>query len=561
MSTKFRFALLGAGILLMASCKSNMDLASDAFTVTPQVLEAVGGQVPVTIDGTFPQKYFKKKAVVTATPVLQWDGGSVAGDEITFQGQKVQGNNRTIIKKDGGSFSLKTSFPYQPEMKVSELFMTFDATKKNKPIEIAPVKIADGVIATSELYAKTAGTGNTANAEDAYQRIIKQAQEANIMFLIQQANVRSSETKSSAIEALKESMKNVAADTKNFGVENIEVSSYASPDGATDLNEKLAGQREKNTVDYVKKEMKNSKLDTNVDSKYTAEDWDGFQKLVENSNLADKELILSVLGMYSDPERRETEIKNLSSVYAELADEILPQLRRSRMTLNYQIIGRSDEEISEAYKSDASVLSCNELLYLATLTDDDSEKINIYNTAVKLYPNDYRAYNNLGEIYFKNGNLQLAKQNLERALRLSPAAEEVNTNLGLLALANNDPEAAQQYLAKSAGKVNDEALGNLYIAQGQYERALEELKGTYTDAEALAQIMVKDYNAAKNTLSKVADPSGYTYYLQAVVAARTNDAAAVAQNLKKAVELDSSLAEAAKSDVEFAKYATALAGL
>lgn len=561
MSKISRFALVGAGVLALFSCKS-MDLSKDAFTVTPQVLEAIGGEVPVTVDGTFPEKYFKKNAIVTVTPVLQWNGGSVAGDPASFQGQKIQGNNRTVVKKDGANYTITTSFPYQPEMRVSELYATFDAKKKNgKKIEIAPVKLADGVISTSELYANTAGTGNTASAEDAYQRIIKQAQEANIMFLIQQANVRSSETGSDAIAALKEVMKTVAADTKNYGVENLEISAYASPDGKTSLNETLAGQREKNAAKYIQKEMKNSKLDTSVDSKYTAEDWDGFKTLVQESNLQDKELILSVLSMYTDPERREEEIKNISSVYSELADEILPQLRRARLTLNYQLIGRSDEEIAEAYASDPTVLSCNELLYYANLVSETAKKAEILNTTIKQYPNDYRAYNNLAQYYFEAGQIDKAKEALTKAANLNAAAAEVNTNLGLVALATSDPKAAATYLAKGAGKENAEALGNLYIAQGQYERALSELKGSNTDAEALALIMNKDYSGAKKVLSAIADPNGYTYYLQAIVAARTNDAAAVAQNLKKAVAADPTLKEAAKTDVEFAKFASAVEAL
>ena len=411
-----RIALLGAGVLLLASC-SNMELPEGtSFAVTPQILEAVNGEVPVTVDGTFPEKYFNKKAVVTVTPVLQWEGGSVKGDAVTFQCEKVEGNNKVVIKKEGDNYTIKTSFPYQPEMAKSELYLTFDATVKGKVKEIAPIKIADGVIATAELYAETAEAANTASSQDAYQRIVKQAQEANIMFIIQQANVRSSEKKSDAITALKEAMANFSADTKNYGIENLEVSAYASPDGATDLNENLAGQREKNAKKYIQSEMKKSKLDIAVDSKYTAEDWDGFKTLVENSNIQDKDLILRVLSMYSDPEKRETEIKNLSAVYKELADEILPQLRRARLTLNYQLIGRADDEINEAFNNNPAALSVEELLYAATLTNDQNRQKAIYSTAIKNYPNDYRAYNNLGMIAFANGDMATAEANYKKAL-------------------------------------------------------------------------------------------------------------------------------------------------
>ena len=562
MSKSLRFALIGAGLLMLASCKSGMDMSKDYYTVTPEVLEAVGGQVPYTVTGTFPAKFFPKKVVCTATPELRWEGGSVKGEPITLQGEKVQGNNKVVSYKDGGTFTYNGNFKYQPEMEKSELYVTFDATKKGKAIEIAPVKIADGVISTAELYAETAQNANTALSTDSYQRIIKQAQDANIMFVIQQANVRSSETNSDAVKALKDAMKNYAADTKNYAIENIEVSAYASPDGGVKLNDKLASEREKNAANYVKNEVKKAKVDTEIDSKYTAQDWDGFKELVSQSNLQDKDVILRVLSMYSDPEKRESEIKNLSAVYKDLAADILPQLRRARLTLNYQIIGRSDDEIMAAYKSDASVLSIDELLYAATLTEDKAQKKAIYTTASKNYPNDYRAFNNLGEIAFKDGDLATAESNFKKALALNPSAPEVNTNMGLLCLAQNKPADAQTYFAKGGqSKANQEALGNLYIAQGQYERALTALKGSNTNAEALAMIMAKDYAGAKRVLAAVKEADAQTAYLSAVIAARTNDAAAVAQNLKKAVSLDSSLKAKAQKDLEFAKYQDAVKAL
>ena len=561
MSKSFRFALLGAGILMLASCK-NLEMKREYFTVTPEVLEAVGGEVPYTITGTFPEKTFIKNVVCTATPELRWEGGSVKGEPVTLQGEKIQGNNQTISWIEGGSFTYNGNFKYQPEMAKSELYVTFEATKNGKEIELAPVKIADGVVSTSELYSETAKGANTANAKDAFQRIIKQAQDANIMFVIQQANVRSSETNSDAVKALKASLKNYAADTKNFAIDNVEISAYASPDGGVKLNDKLAAQREKNAASYVKNEVKKAKAGAAIESKYTAQDWEGFKELVEKSNLQDKDLILRVLSMYDDPEKREAEIKNLSAVYKDLAADILPQLRRARLTLNYQIIGRSDEEIQEAYKNDASVLSVEELLYAATLTDDKAEKKAIFTTASQNFPNDYRAFNNLGELAYQDGDLATAESFFKKALDLNASAPEVNTNMGLICLSQNKPADAQTYFAKGGqSQENNEALGNLYIAQGQYERALTALKGSNTNAEALAMIMTKDYAGAQKVLANVKNADGNTAYLAAVAAARTSDAAAVAQNLKKAVSLDASLKEKAQKDLEFAKYPEAVEAL
>ncbi len=561
MSKTLRFALISVCLISLASCK-DMTLTEDAFTVTPQILEEIGGQVPVTIDGVFPEQYFQKKAVVTITPVLKWDGGSAKAEAITFQGEKIKDNNKVVKKKDGYAFNLKFSFPYQPEMAKSELYMTFDATVKGKIVEIPALKVADGVISTEDLFRATAANANSAASEDAYQRIIKDAQQANIMFAIQQANIRSSETGSDEMLALKEYMNLFALDNKNYNVENLEVSAYASPDGGMSLNEKLAGQRSENAMNYIKKEMKNSKLDAQLDSKYTAEDWEGFQTLIEKSNIQDKDLILRVLSMYSDPERREAEIKNLSSVYAELIDDILPQLRRARLTLNYQVIGRSDEEIQAAYKSDPRQLSCNELLYAATLTDNAAEKKAIYTATSQIYPNDYRAFNNLGVLAFQAGDYETAHQLYHKAMNINSSAPEIHANLSNMLLAMGKVAEAQNHLSKSGdSNVSKAALGTSYIAQGQYARAIESLKGTNTESEALAYLLNKDYNNAQKILDAIANPTGNTYYLKALVAARTRKAEDVAENLTKAVAADPTLKARAINDLEFSNYQKAISSL
>ena len=417
-------------------------------------------------------------------------------------------------------------------------------------------------MATAELYAQTAASTKPANAADAFQRVIKQAKQANIMFLIQQANLRWSELNSAEMKEFNAAVKEVNADKENKVLENIEVSAYASPDGAVDLNDRLATQREKNAAKHVNSFLKKSKIEANVDAKYTAEDWAGFQELVAGSNIADKELILRVLSMYEDPEAREREIKNISSVYGELASEILPQLRRARLTLNYQLIGRSDDEILAAVKEDASVLSVEELLYAATLVESADAKASIYKKTTELFSNDYRAYNNLAELAIEAADYDAAKNYLSRAAKLNANAAEVNTNLGMIALIEGNVADAENYLVKGTdSNANAAALGNLYVAQGQYERAVSAFGETKSNAAGLAQIMAGQYTAAKNTLDAVANVDAYTYYLKAIVGARTNNAAAVAENLVQAVKLDSSLVEKAKKDMEFKKFAAALLNL
>lgn len=541
-------------VALLTSCSSKMgELSSDYFTVTPQVLEAVGGKVPATINGKFPEKYFKKNAVVTVTPVLKWDGGEAKGQSATFQGEKVEGNDQTISYKMGGNYTMKTVFDYVPEMAKSELYLQFQIARGSKTYTIPDVKVADGVIATSELVNQTLDSANPALGDDAFQRIIKEKYDANIMFLIQQANVRASELKTA--KAFGEEVKNIN-DAANKEITNIEISAYASPDGGLDLNSKLAENRQDNTAKVINKDLKKSKIEVAVDTKYTAEDWEGFQELVSKSNIQDKELILRVLSMYSDPEQREQEIKNISSVYKNLADEILPQLRRSRLTLNYDVIGKSDEEIAKLADSDAKQLNIEELLYAATLTNDPAKKEAIYTKATQIYPNDFRAFNNLGKLAYEAGNFDKAESFFKKAASVKDAPE-VNNNLGLIALEKGDKAAAESYLSKASGsKELNEALGNLYIAQGQYDRAVNAFGDTKTNSAALAQILAKDYNKAKSTLSSIEKKDAYTDYLTAVLGARTNNSSMVISSLKSAVAKDSTLAKKAATDLEFAKYFT-----
>ena len=557
MIKKLYLPLVALFVLALSSCSKMGELSSDYFTTTPEVLEAIGGKVPVTINGKFPEKYLKKNATVEVTPVLRWNGGEAKGQPATFQGEKVEGNGQTISYKAGGNYTMKASFDYVPEMAKSELYLDFKITKGNKTYTIPSVKVADGVIATSEL--PTAASANASYANDAFQRIIKQAQEANIMFLIQQANLRNNQLNSEEMKEFHKKVAEVNADTKNFKLNNIEVSAYASPDGGVKLNTGLAENREKNAEKYLNKQLKKAKIEANVDAKYTAQDWEGFQDLVAKSNLQDKDLILRVLSMYQDPEQRENEIKNISSVYKTLADEILPQLRRARLTANYDIIGRSDEEINEAFDTDAKVLSVEELLYAATLTNDNARKEAIFTKTTQLYPNDFRAYNNLGELAFAAGDAAKAESFFKQAAAKNANAPEVNANLGLVELVKNNVATAESYLGKATGaNAVNEALGNLYIKQGQYQRAVNAFGDAKTNSAAQAQILAKDYNKAKATLEAIKDKDAMTHYLMAIVGARTNNESLVSSSLKSAIAKDASMAIAAANDREFAKYASLL---
>ena len=556
MLKKFSFLLLIA-VVMLSSCSSKMkSMKSEYFTVTPGVLEVVGSEIPATIDGRFPAKFFNKKSVLTITPVLKYEGGEAMSEPVTFQGEKVRGNDRTISYDNGGNFKMKIQYDYIPAMEDAELYLRFVINKGNKTKEVPEVKVADGCIATSQLYRQTAATANMAIGEDAFQRVIKQAKEANIMFLIQQTNLRASELNSTEMNEFRAALKDVATDFENKVLDEIKVSAYASPDGGVLLNDGLAVVREINTAKQMKKELKKVKLDGYVDSEYTAEDWEGFKELVSQSNLPDKELILRLLSMYNDPEEREQQIKNISSVYSELANEILPKLRRARVTLNYQIIGRSDDQIKAQYAENPAELSLEEILYSSILTENEAEQADIFNTAIKLYPNDYRAYNNLGVMAYSKGDYNTAASYFAKAESVAKNAPEVMVNLGYLELLKGNVAEAEAYMAKGAdSKAGDEALGNLYIAQGEYARAAALLKGKNTNSALLAQVLNKNYVAARETLEAMENPDAMTYYIKAVLGARTSNVSFVYDGLKSAVELDPSLAKKAMGDLEFAKYA------
>lgn len=552
MKTTLSFALVGAGIVAFSSCSSKLaPLTADNFTVTPAPLEAVAGEVPFTVNGHFPEKYMKKKAVVKIIPELRYAGTSVAAPGSTFQGEKVVGNDQVVAYKTGGSFVMKQAFPYSGAMVQSELYLTFDAKVGNKSVSLPAVKVADGVISTSRLVYQTVRSANTAVAADAYQQQISRRQDAQIKYLINQAKVRTSALNTTSVQDFVKVLREIKADQKGYALDNIEVSAYASPDGALSYNSELAANRQGTASKYVAEQLRKARLTTDVDAKYTAEDWEGFQELVSQSNIQDKDVILRVLSMYKDPEEREQQIKNLSLAFRELADEVLPELRRARMTINYRLIGRTDAEIRQQYDDDATQLSVEELLYAATLTQDLAERKAIFETAARLYPADKRAQNGLAQVAYAQGDYIAAKAALAQAAQLP----EANANAALIAISEGQLGQAESLLGKAltAGNYN-EVLGNLQIARGQYAQAAQSLKGVKSSSAALAQILNKDYTGAARTLADLPQADALNAYLRAIVAARSNQAEAAAAAVQEAINLDPTLAVKAAKDLEVMKY-------
>lgn len=543
---------LSAIVLMLASCGKPTPQPQD-IKVTPSPLKVVGNTVSCKMTGTFPEKEFVKKGILKVTPVLKYGDQEVVGETVTYVGEKVKENGKTVNYKAGGTYSQNFSCEFKPGMERSELYLRFEASKGKTVYDVPDLKIADGVLTTQKLA--QAADNKTVASTDKFQRVIQEMQEADIKFLIQQANLRSSETGSEAVKALTAAIKE-ANDNEKKEINKLEVSGYASPDGGEDLNEKLATQRQKAAQQFLQKQLKKQKVSANIDSEITAEDWEGFKKMMENSNIQDKDLVLRVLSMYTDPEEREAQIKNLSAVYKNIADDILPQLRRSRLILTTDLIGKSDDEIQKLAKEDPAQLSLEELLYAATLESDMNEQAKIYSKAIEQYPNDARAYNNLGLIYFKQGNIAEARRCYTKALAIEPVNPDINYNAGVAALADNDLKKAEEYLGKAAGTSADlgSAMGTLYTMKGDYAAAKKAYGNTASNNAAVQQILDEDYAAARKTLAAVKEPNATTAYLQAIVGARTNDREAVYSNLRTAVQKDASLKQKAQNDIEFAKY-------
>ena len=547
---------LSLGAIVSVSCSSKLgNLTADNFKVTPTPLELQGTQVPVTVYGTFPEKFMKKKAVVTVSPELRYANGKVLrGQSSTFQGEKVLGNGQTVNYKLGGQFTMRDAFNYTDEMHKSDLYLNFNAKVGKKTVQVPAVKVGYGIVATAGLYKKALEQGGGIIAPDSFQYIVKKKQEAGIKFLINQAQLRKSELKNNSVKEFIKLLKNISADAEKYNFSDVEVLAYASPDGGEKFNTELANKRQRESQKYVEEQLKKSKLTNNVTGEYTAQDWEGFQELVSASNIQDKELILNVLSMYKDPQEREEQIRNLSLGFQELAQEILPQLRRARMIINYEIVGRSDEKIAALYASTPDSLSADEILYHATHCKSIDQKEEAYKKCAQLYPNDYRAFNNVAAMEFANGNLDATRSWVKRALAVNPNAGEAQSNLALAALKQGKLQEAEGYMAK-AGNSNDlnRVQGAVNFVKGNYKKAAVDYKDVNNNMAALAQIMAKDYSAARATFNQIGENGdALTNYLHAVLSAREGNKFAAKSNLDDAIEKDPSLKQYAEDDLEFA---------
>jgi len=560
-------AFLITGCSSLKMMKKNADTVN--YTVVPEVLETHGGKVDAGIQSQFPENYFGKKVTMTVTPVLKYAEGETALTPYVLQGEKVRDNNKVIANAAGGSYGYKASVAYIKDFQRSELELRIKATEGKKSVDFLPRTIAKGVIATSTLVdnspaaivgllKKANSTGIYDPAVDKYQRIVPDAYMADLVYLINSSEVRTKElTKAEIAHLNKYIVEAYNADRKEL--KGVEVSAYASPDGTLDLNSKLAGKREGSASNVIEDDLKKSKVKADITSKNTPEDWEGFKALMEKSNIQDKDLILRVLAMYTDPEVREREIKNLSSAFTKVADEILPQLRRAKITASVNLIGRTEAEISALADNDPSKLSQAELLYAATLTSDEARQKAIYTSMTKVYADDWRGFNNLGFVQMNEGDFTAAGTNFLKADQLDPKNPIVQNNLGCVALKNNEWSKAEILFgaATGAGKEVKENLGILKIKQGDYDTAVKYLgeQSTSYANRGLAQLLNGDNNGALKTLNAAPVESGRIAYLKAIVYARTGKTSQMYEALVNAMKKDPAYKAIAQNDREFDKYA------
>ena len=546
---------LGAALIALTGCNKKVgDFQSSYFSTNPTPIETVGEMVPATVTGNIPAKFMQKNAKVTVTPVLTYANGETKGNPYVIQGENVRANGQVISYANGGTVQVPFMTKYTPDMSESDLCLDFSVDQNGKLYDLPRVKVGYGIIATSTLA--SAETINPAITPDQFQRIINEKYNAEILFLINQAIIRKNQIDAPDYVDLNKRLIE-ANEAPNQEIVGINIASTASPDGTLAFNTALAERREEVTTAFMEKQLQKDNI-TNfgeITSSFTPEDWEGFKELVEKSNIQDKDLILSVLQMYKDPNQREQEIKNMTSVFNELAETILPKLRYSKLQASINIIGKSDEEILNLCKNDPKALTEDEILYAATLVKDNATKMAVYKKATELYPNSYRAWNNLGMTEYIAGNYNAAKTDFDKAHKLSPSSKEVDMNLGLIELLNGNYSKANELIGAAGGvpEAND-ALGVYYLTQGEVSKANTAFGSAKTNNAALAKILSKDYSSAQSILNAVPDKNATTYYLEAIVAARTNNEAAVVSNLKKAVSLDPAMAQQARNDLEFANY-------
>ena len=527
--------------------------------VTPSPVVLQGNDVTIDITGTFPPKYFAKKVTVEATPYLVWEGGEVAFESVNFQGEDAAGNGTVVSWENGKSSNYTSTVTYVGDMKDNaRLELRMSGAQGDKTGEFGAITLAQGVMATQDLIQPDEAF---VIATDDFQRVITYVQDLTFNYGYQSSAVKSAEYSDEDWKATKDLFA-LAASADSVNVIGVTTTSYASPEGEISLNEDLAMDRAKSANKAVTRELGRKKLnldDAAVRAEPKGEDWEGFKKAMRASDIADKDLILRVLEMYSDKNKREEEIKNIAKTYKEIENNILPDLRRSQVGISYTVEGYTDEELVDLAKSNADILTVEELLFAATLFDDSNDKLEVYQNTARVHADDFRGHNNVGVVLTDLGRMKQAEESFNAAKALASGNGVVNTNLGAMARQNGDVEGAAAYYGNASGVAElSYNKGVLAIAQGDYGRAISSMGGSTTLNLALAKILNGDANGARTTLQNGDSDSAISDYLLAVCAARLDDAAGVRKHIRAALDKDASLRDRALNDLEFRNHKEAL---
>ncbi len=585
-STVNFLALMFATAFLASGCNGLKQMAQNSNLITreitPNPLEMHGGKVPVSIKVTFPPKYFDKKAYIMVTPAVK---SQLSQDVInmstkTLQGEGIKDNNNTISYKLGGEYTYQDVIDFSDPYRRSDLILNMKANKNGETETIADVKIGDGINATpllvemgvkadnevlsgADTKAGSASTGKgsamTIECKVEKPKSSISTKDLTMYYQLQQSSLDSREMKKKDVKDFIDLLKEAAGD-ENSVIKAIEVASYASPDGPENVNQQLVDQRGKSGEKFAKDQLKKVSGAGDIISRQTtqAEDWEGFKKSIEASNIKDKDLILRVLSMYSDPTTREREIKNIAAAYTALKSSVLPQLRRSEIKATIQTKEKTDSELADLAKSNFDALTQEEAIYAATMPSlSNSQKIEILKKYTEKYPQDWRGFNNLGVAYMNDGKLSDAQTQFNKARGVDSKQPALNNNLGVVELCNGNFDNAKENFARAKNVGCNEAgynMGVLNIRDGEYEKAIANFGSAPSFNKALAQVLAKNVDDAKRTLNSINSQDAIVDYLKAIIGSRQNEETQAMDNLKKAVDKDPNLKNWAKYDVEFLRY-------
>lgn len=564
MRSTYSFIALVSAVVLVAATgcnplnKMNKKHGIVKYTLSPDPLELHGDSVEISVSGRYPEKYFHKKAVANVKPVMVDMNGNVVKELETIRliGEVAEGEG-TRINKAGGSFSYSNKVPYEASMANVKLEVRVTAGFKTKTLDFDPVAVGAGTVTTPKWVQSD---DMPIIGKDKFTKVSPRSISAEINYDIQSSYVKPAEMKDEDIAAVEAFMDKGI--TYEYTWKSVDVTSYASPDGETELNENLAGDRASSASNalmrlFGKKKIDDGRNDEMYNKMPKGEDWMGFKSKMESSDIEDKEMILRILGMYSDDKKREEEIKNLAATYTVIAEQILPPLRRSVIKINAEEEAKTDEELKQLVKENPSELTAEEILYTATLYNNLNDKLEVYKACAQVHAADWRGHNNVGYVYVLQNKVAEAKAQFEAADKASANEKVVMNNMGVVTRLMGDRDGAAEYYekAKGAGSEVNYNIGILNIMDGDYDDAVSNMGSYNTFNSALAKVLNGDNDDALNTVeASDAKATAEGYYLKAVIGARKSTEDMVTQNLKAAVSKDASLKDKAKNDAEFMDY-------